>query len=33
VPGAALLKFLMNEWKRHQDWKELLAEKIRNAKT
>ena len=32
VPGAALLKFLMNEWKRHQDWKELLAEKIRSAK-
>jgi predicted PurR-regulated permease PerM len=33
VPAAALLKFLANEWKRHQDWKELLAEKIRNAKT
>jgi predicted PurR-regulated permease PerM len=33
VPVAALLKFLLNEWKRHQDWKELLAEKIRNVKT
>jgi predicted PurR-regulated permease PerM len=33
VPASALLKFLANEWKRHQDWKELLAEKIRNAKT
>ena len=33
VPAAALLKFLANEWKRHQDWKELLAEKIRNVKT
>ena len=33
VPAAALIKFLVNEWKRHQDWKEALAEKIQCAKT
>jgi predicted PurR-regulated permease PerM len=33
VPAAALIKFLVDEWKRHQNWKEMLAEKVRNPKT
>ncbi|MCJ7812292.1 AI-2E family transporter [bacterium] len=27
VPIAALIKFLIDEWKRHQKWREVLAEK------
>ena len=27
VPTAALIKFLVDEWKRRQKWRELLAEK------
>jgi predicted PurR-regulated permease PerM len=32
VPVAALLNFMVNEWKRHQKWKDMLAEKIRSPK-
>lgn len=32
VPCAALIKFLLDEWKRHQNWKEQLAVKIQRAK-
>lgn len=32
VPCAALIKFLLDEWKRHQNWKEKLAVKIQRAK-
>jgi hypothetical protein len=27
-----LLNFMVNEWKRHQKWKDMLAEKIRSPK-
>ena len=27
VPTAALIKFLIDEWKRRQKWKEILVEK------
>jgi len=27
VPLAALIKFMMGEWKRHQEWKDVLAQK------
>ena len=27
VPTAALIKFLIDEWKRRQKWREMLAEK------
>jgi predicted PurR-regulated permease PerM len=33
VPAAALLIFIANEWKRHQNWKDMLAEKIRSTRT
>jgi predicted PurR-regulated permease PerM len=32
VPAAALINFMVNEWKRHQKWKDLLADKIRSSK-
>lgn len=32
VPLAALIKFLMGEWRRHQEWKDVLAEKCGTAK-
>jgi predicted PurR-regulated permease PerM len=32
VPLAALIKFLISEWKRHQEWKDALAKKCGTAK-
>lgn len=32
VPVAALLNFMINEWKRHQKWKDLRVEKCRPPK-
>ncbi|MBN2200681.1 AI-2E family transporter [bacterium] len=33
VPVAALLNFMINEWNRHRNWKEMLAEKKQSSKT